>query len=69
MQIAISSTLGSHSSVQSAPAMVTLPAPPWGALDQCDRQETAPRGRPILAERDWKADPVLRHADKRRDRG
>lgn len=69
IQIAVTNQSGTHSSVQITPAMVTVPAPPWGALDQCDRSETAPRGRRILADRDWRQDPVLRHADKRKDRG
>ena len=50
---------------------VSLPAPPWGALDPDDRSATAPCAAPIrLAGFDpLKADPVLRHADARRDRG
>ena len=50
---------------------VSLPAPPWGALDPDDRAETAPCAAPIrLAGFDpLKADPVIRHADARRDRG
>jgi hypothetical protein len=50
---------------------VTLPAPPWGALDHDDRSETAPRTQPIrLSGFDpLKHDPTIRHADRRKDRG
>ena len=50
-------------------AAITLPAPPWGYLDIDDRSATAPRGGRITANRRWQDDPVLRHADKRMDRG
>jgi hypothetical protein len=48
---------------------VTLPAPPWGALDRDDRAATKPPQSLIRAARTWQQDPVLRHADTRRDRG
>jgi hypothetical protein len=48
---------------------VTLPAPPWGALDISDRRETAPQTAPIRGALSWTHDPVLRHADTRKDRG
>lgn len=48
---------------------VNLPAPPWGTLDHDDRSATAPRTPPIRGPRTWHRDPVLRHADARRDRG
>jgi hypothetical protein len=53
-------------------APVTLPAPPWGALDAAGRAETTPRS-PIIRRADTtdplRTDPVLRHANVRRDRG
>ena len=48
---------------------VTLPAPPWGCIEATDRADTAPRAAPIRGARDWRSDAVLRHADRRRDRG
>lgn len=55
---------------QPAAVKVTLVAPPW-ELPVDDRSATAPRSAPIrLAGFDpLKADPVLRHADARSDRG
>jgi hypothetical protein len=48
---------------------VTLPAPPWGFIDHDDRAATKPSQPLIRGGRTWKQDPVLRHADARRDRG
>lgn len=50
-------------------ATVTIPAPPWGALDRDDRSATRPRQPAIRGARTWQQDGILRHADKRRDRG
>jgi hypothetical protein len=48
---------------------ISLPAPPCGTLDRDDRRATTPTGRILRADRRWNADPVIAHADKRRDRG
>lgn len=53
-------------------AAVTLPAPPEGlgiSFDFDPRPETAPRSKRITGDKDWTRDPVLRHANKRTDRG
>jgi len=48
---------------------VSLAAPPWGSLDHDDRAATRPSQRRVTGKHTWLDDPVLRHADKRRDRG
>ncbi len=53
-----------HSNAEPAPARVSLPAPPWGAIDRCARNETAPRNPPIRANREWRDDSLLRWADR-----
>lgn len=68
MQIAVANFTGSHSSVQVQPAMVSVVQAPWD-LEIVSRDATAPSIRRILADRDWTRDPVLRHADTRKDRG
>ena len=52
-------------------AVVSLPALPW-ETEADDRRDTAPGARTIRYAGPLdplKADPVLRHADARRDRG
>jgi hypothetical protein len=48
---------------------VSLAAPPWGELERCDRAVTALRTAPVRSARRWDQNPVLRHADTRKDRG
>lgn len=48
---------------------ISLPSPPWGAICRDDRSATAPSPRMVRGAHCWRDDPVLRHADKRRDRG
>jgi hypothetical protein len=49
---------------------VTLPAPPDGlSFDADARTDTRPRAPTIRGDSTWQRDPVLRHADTRRDRG
>jgi hypothetical protein len=60
---------GNHSYAAPVITRVTLPAPPWGEIDHDDRSATAPRTAPIRGASDWRRDPILRHADRRSDRG
>lgn len=50
-------------------ASVTLPRPPFALDLDGTRTATLPRSPPIRSDRTWRQDPVLRHADTRRDRG
>jgi hypothetical protein len=50
-------------------ARVSLACPPDGVTFDADRSATDPRTAPIRGDQDWRRDPVLRHADTRKDRG
>lgn len=52
-----------------ADVSVAAPPPRLGDLPRDDRQATAPRVGAIRCARQWREDPVLRHASKRHDRG
>jgi hypothetical protein len=65
----VATHLPSGSTTEFTRARVTLPRPPWGPLDPDDRAATAPTAPTIRGAGVWTRDPVLRHADTRRDRG